>query len=116
LSHAAKEVCAWQHFFASVQFDVGHQISISCDNQQTIRVLSNQQPQFATKLRHIDVHQLWLRQEVLAGRIHLNWVPTADMPADGLTKALTRQKHEAFVQQLGLVHLLPKITDPAAAG
>ena len=31
------------------------------------------------------------------------------MPADGLTKALPRQKHEKFVKQLGLVdigHLL----------
>jgi hypothetical protein len=31
------------------------------------------------------------------------------MPADGLTKALPRQKHQTFLQQLGLVdikHLL----------
>jgi hypothetical protein len=27
------------------------------------------------------------------------------MPADGLTKALPRQKYEAFIQQLGLVDL-----------
>ena len=27
------------------------------------------------------------------------------MPADGLTKALPRQRHETFVQQLGLVDI-----------
>jgi hypothetical protein len=27
------------------------------------------------------------------------------MPADGLTKALPRQKHEAFIGKLGLVDL-----------
>jgi len=58
-----------------------------------------------TKLKHVDVHQLWLRQEVEAGRIHVNWVPTAQMPADGLTKILPPQKHENFVAQLGLVRL-----------
>jgi hypothetical protein len=60
-----------------------------------------------TKLKHVNVHQLWLRQEVEAGRAHVNWVPTAQMPADGLTKILPPQKHESFVVQLGLVGLTP---------
>ena len=55
-----------------------------------------------TRLRHVDVHQHWLRQEVAAGRVSVQWKPTNLMPADGLTKILVRQKHAKFVRQLGL--------------
>jgi hypothetical protein len=37
------------------------------------------------------------------GRIHINWIPTDTMPADGLTKALSSDQHGRFIQQLGLV-------------
>jgi len=59
----------------------------------------------ATKLRHVDIHRHWLRQEVQDKRLKINWVPTAEMPADGLTKALPRQKHETFIKQLDLVDI-----------
>jgi hypothetical protein len=38
----------------------------------------------------------------------VEWCPTAEMPADRLTKSLIRQKHAEFVRQLGLenVHQL----------
>jgi hypothetical protein len=65
----------------------------------------------ATKLRHIDIHKHWLRQEVQAKRLRVNWIPTAEMPADGLTKALPRQKHEIFVRQLGLVDIRERLED-----
>ena len=55
-----------------------------------------------TKLRHVDTHQMWLRQEVEQKRLQVNWVPTDQMPADGLTKVLPRQKHENVVKQMGL--------------
>jgi hypothetical protein len=44
---------------------------------------------------------MWLRQEVISGRITVEWKPTALMPADGFTKLLLRQKHENFIRQLG---------------
>jgi hypothetical protein len=50
-----------------------------------------------------------MRQEVQAKRIQINWIPTAEMPADGLTKALPRQKHENFVRQLGLVDIRERL-------
>ncbi|KAF1964046.1 hypothetical protein BU23DRAFT_494102, partial [Bimuria novae-zelandiae CBS 107.79] len=36
------------------------------------------------------------------GRLQIKWKPTAEMPADGLTKIFPRQKHASFVRQLGL--------------
>jgi hypothetical protein len=43
-----------------------------------------------------------MKQEVNAGRIHVDWMPTAQMPADGLTKVLPRQKQQRFRELLGM--------------
>jgi hypothetical protein len=53
----------------------------------------------------VDIHYLWLRQEVRAGRIAIRWVPTASMVADGLTKLLPRQQHERFIKLLRMVDI-----------
>jgi hypothetical protein len=110
LSHAAKEVIWWKRLFNTLQFDPGHKISIQCDNRQTIRLLTAETPQINTKLKHIDIHSHWLRQEVANGVLQIQWVPTAEMPADGLTKALPRQRFDIFVKQLGLVDISHRLT------
>jgi hypothetical protein len=46
---------------------------------------------------------------VQAGSIAIQWLATADMPADGLTKALLKQKHAIFVEQLYLVDISSRI-------
>ena len=33
---------------------------------------------------------------------HIRWVPTKEMIADGLTKALTTANHKAFIEMIGL--------------
>jgi hypothetical protein len=109
LSTAAREVIWWRRFFAAIQFDTEQPVEIDCDNAQTIRILQKEAAKLETKLRHVDIHQHWLRQEVQDGRIALKWLPTAQMPADGLTKALPAQKHATFVQQLNLVDITQKI-------
>ena len=80
------------------------QPSIACDNQQTVGIIKKAAPLLTTRLRHVDIHQFWLRQEVQARRMAVHWVATAEMPADGLTKLLPRQQHETFIRQLGLVN------------
>lgn len=87
-----------------IEFDPGHQVAIQCDNQQTIRALTSENPRFSTKLRHVDIHSHWLRQEIINKTISIKWVPSAQILADGFTKALPGQRHDEFVRQLGLVH------------
>ena len=77
-------------------------LTIECDNQQTIRLLVDEAMKLQTKLRHVDIHSHLLRQEVHRRTIHTLWVPTKEMIADGLTKALTTAKHEAFVKMTSL--------------
>jgi hypothetical protein len=59
-------------------------------------------PTVTTKLRHVDIHQFWLRQEVQNGSFVVQWVPMSEMAADGLTKALLKQNHQKFVDMIGL--------------
>ena len=109
LTAVAKETQFWKRFFSTIYLDLDHDISIACDNQQTLGLLDKESPLLSTKLRHINIHNHWLRQEVQQGRIKTQWIPTAEMPADGLTKSLPRQRHEKFVQQLGLVDISDRL-------
>jgi len=74
-----------------------------------VGVLQKDSNLIRTKLRHIDIHNHWLRQEIRDAHISVQWVPTTEMPADGLTKPLPRQRHEAFIRQLGLVDIADKL-------
>ncbi|KAK8013656.1 hypothetical protein PG991_009249 [Apiospora marii] len=84
-------------------------IRVQCDNQQTIRLVTAEVATLQTKLRHVDIHCHWLRQEFDQGKITVEYTPTKDMIADGLTKALTADNHTAFCQQMGLVNVSRQI-------
>ena len=58
-----------------------------------------------TVLRHVDIHACWARQEAKKGNFEIKYLPTTEIPTDGLTKALDRGKYERFVTQLGLTPL-----------
>ena len=101
ISAAGKEVLWWDRFFQSISFNPGHTTNIQCDNIQTIRALSNTS-KFTTKLRHVDIHNHWLRQEIAKQSIKVHWTSTTAILADGLTKALPPQRHQEFVRLIGL--------------
>ena len=105
LSDAARSLQWSKRFISRIQFTPDHPLSIRCDNRQTVDLLTSEQAKIDTKLRHIDIHGHWLRQEVREGRIKVIWVPTSQMVADGLTKLLPRQKHEHFVRMLRMTDI-----------
>ena len=103
-SHAAKELISIERLLSQFSKDWIHQqATLLCDNQQTLRLLLGDNPQLTTKAKHVDIHHLWLRQEVQEGNIKIDWVPTKDMPADGLTKLLPKQEHAKFIRSCGLI-------------
>jgi hypothetical protein len=110
LSHAAKDVIWWKRFFSSIKrLDINENIPILCDNRQTIRLITAEIPQVNTKLKYIDIQGHWLRQEVANGILQIQWVPTTEIPVDGLTKALLKQRFDIFVKQLGLVDISARL-------
>ena len=88
-----------------------HHIEIQCDNVQTIRLVTEEITKLQTKLRHVDVHNHWLRQEVSRGRINVTYTKSQDMIADGLTKVLPTETFLSFQQQMGLVDIRDKIKE-----
>ena len=105
LSHTAKELFWWERFYRGIQLDLDQDYQIYCDNLQTVGLMLKETPKLVTKLKHVDIHNHWLRQEVSHENIQIQWISTTEMPADGLTKALTRQKHETFIRQLNMVDI-----------
>lgn len=114
LSHTARETIGLYRLFEQIQFDPEQQPRILCDNQQTVGLIQKERPQLTSKLRHVDIHNLWLRQVHKDGKVAVNWVQTKDMPSDGFTKPLSTEKHIHFVKQLGLVDISSRI-DPGYA-
>jgi transposase InsO family protein len=102
LSQTAKEAIFISRLLKGLTLYVEHPLTIQCDNRQTIRLLTEESAKLNTKLRHVDIHRHWLRQEVQEKRITLEWVPTKEMLADGLTKPLGKQKHLEFCRMIGL--------------
>jgi len=106
LSQAAKESLFVSRLLKELDIRLDdHQIKILCDNTQTIKIVSKEIGHLHTKLRHVDIHNHWLRQEAKEGRIALEYTSTDDMIADGLTKVLTNTSFRKFVSQVGLVDI-----------
>jgi hypothetical protein len=102
LSETARQCIWWMNFFRHIQFDLSDRTPIRCDNQQTLGLVNNEMPRLSTRLKHIEVHDSWLRQEIQTGNISTVWVSTNDMAADGFTKILPYQKHQHFIDLLHL--------------
>ena len=66
------------------------------DNQSTIKQASNLQSSERTK--HIDIRHHFIKWHVANGDIALEYIPTAEQPADALTKSLDRVKVSSFRQ------------------
>jgi hypothetical protein len=70
------------------------------DNQPSIQLVSSEGHHERTK--HVDIYYHYIKDQVKDGKIDLQYVPTAEMAADGLTKPLDKRKHLAWVAQVGL--------------
>ena len=60
----AKEAIYLSWLMKSLILILPEVLTIECNNQQTIRILIEKAIKLKTKLRHVDIHSHWLRQEV----------------------------------------------------
>jgi len=88
-----------------------HRIQIQCDNAQTIRLVTMDIGRLQTKLRHVDIHNCWLRQEVNRGHISVVYKKSNELMADGLTKALGASQHQRFMEQVGLKDISERLNE-----
>jgi hypothetical protein len=59
-------------------------------------------PQFHARTKHIDLQWHYVRERALDGDVELQYVPTEQQIADGLTKALPKDRFIAFRNALGI--------------
>jgi hypothetical protein len=93
----------------ALKLQIDEPLTIECDNKQTIRLLVEESTRLQTKLRHVDIHTHWLRQEVQRGAISIKWQETKQMMADGLTKALGKQPFNHFLDLIGIENLYDRL-------
>jgi hypothetical protein len=70
------------------------------DNQSCIALAKN--PVHHARTKHIAVRHHYVREKVESKELHLQYVPTADMVADALTKGLPRPKFQELTAKMGL--------------
>jgi hypothetical protein len=102
LSGIAREVAWLRHLLGELEYAGPYicPVIVNGDNQGSLYLAEN--PQYHQKTKHIEVQYHYIRQEVKARNIALNYVPTDQMAADGLTKPLNREKHMRFVNLLNM--------------
>ena len=66
--------------------------ALYCDNKSTICVAKNSV--LHTRMKHVDTDCLFVRYEVQAGTMTVQYVPTEEQPADILTKPLPSRQHD----------------------
>jgi GTP cyclohydrolase FolE2 len=73
LLQAARECIYIARLFEALTLKLNKPLKIRCDNRQTIRLLTEEFAKLKTKLRHVDVHNHWLRQKITEQKINLLW-------------------------------------------
>lgn len=101
LSEAAKEAIHIKKFLRELGMDDVESLKILNDNVSAQRLATN--PVYHARTKHIDIRHHFVREVVESGQVTIEHVGTNSMPADILTKALPRAKHETCVNLLGLM-------------
>ena len=70
------------------------------DNQGAITLAKN--PVSHSRAKHIDLRHHFVREAIQDRIIWVQYIPTAEMTADSLKKALGREKHEKCASRMGM--------------
>ena len=94
--------CVWlRHLLADLGVAQSSAITIFTDSQSALVVARNLV--FHARTKHIEVHYHYVRERFSVGEIILAYVHTQENIGDLFTKALPREKSEAFRKALGLL-------------
>lgn len=103
LAEATKQAVWIRHFLHSIgksQYNAGPTM-ICEDNMGALKLADN--PVYHPKTKHIAVRFHVIRDHIASGEIKLQYTPTDQMIADGLTKATNKEIHRRFVEAIGMV-------------
>ena len=75
-------------------------IVVCNDNKGALRL--TEETAVRPRTKHIEVRYHYAREQQSRGLIHVKYLPTDDMPADGLTKPLDKVKYKRFKDLIGI--------------
>jgi hypothetical protein len=105
LTEATKELKWIRNFLAELGCNNGKPdvpTDLYSDNQSAIALAKN--PVSHARAKHIDIRHHFVRDAIQDQIIWVQYIPTAEMTADSLTKALGREKHEKCTARMGMTH------------
>ena len=106
ISHAAKQEMWWQRLLHSLPISLHMPTpTIQNDNHMALRALQLPDSRFTTRLKHVDIKRSWIRQQVQENQLNVEYIPTSENLADGLTRIYPANRYEAFRRSLGLRRL-----------
>ena len=97
---AAQEIVWLRNLFSELGYETQSASTLYLDNQSAIAVSRN--PEHHGRMKHLDLHHYWLRDVCKAGIIDFKYLPTKSMPADIMTKTLSRPSVMDMKEMLGL--------------
>ena len=100
LCQAAKESIWMVDFLKDLSVSVQDSMVVNANNQGSIALAKN--PVFHDRSKHIDIQYHFTRDLIKNKRISLNYIPTKEMSADLLTKALPHAQHEYLMKTIRL--------------
>ena len=102
LAEAAKE-CIWLRNLLNTIDPalVGEATIVKEDNEAAMKLANN--PVFHRRTKHISLRYHFIRDQVAAGTIALEYCPTQEMTADALTKTLPLPRFQYLRRKMGLL-------------
>ncbi|KAH9468629.1 hypothetical protein Pst134EA_033370 [Puccinia striiformis f. sp. tritici] len=100
LYEGVQEAIWLQRLFASLGYPSDSPVPVFSDNQAAISLSCN--PLHQQRTKHIDLKYHWIREMVEAGIVVISYIPTSVMPADGLTKSLSKPRHQVLFKFINM--------------
>ncbi|KAB2044571.1 hypothetical protein ES319_D01G100700v1 [Gossypium barbadense] len=93
LANCVSELLWIKQLLDEVGISVSKTPVVWCDNSATVSVAEN--PTHHARMKHVTIDHHFVRENILAGLLQVNFVPSTQQIADVLTKPIT-PKHFAF--------------------
>lgn len=100
VTEAAKEAIYLRALLNDLGIADAGDITVYNDNLSALKLAENST--FHGRSKHIDVRYHFIRDALKGRLLKMEHLPTEEMPADMLTKGLSRAKHVSCIQMLGL--------------
>lgn len=100
LSAATQEALWLRQLYTELDNGNVKPILIHCDNQGAIKLA--EMDCYKARSKHIDIRHHFVREKIENSIIELEYIPTNEMAADSLTKAVSKEKVQFCAAKMGL--------------